>query len=492
MDICVTTSATNGTVTAGSGTKHPSSAQSALPDFAEAYNKVVSDTNKAGSAERPVSDSAFRRIHRDKPVTRASSDNKKSVSGSEQADEGASAENAAAAQAAAATTQATTTAESQPASTTSTETEATSGQTAAQAPVQGIAQATAGQAGAVDATAVQVGAGVQAAFTDTQASLVQGQSEAVMTDPSLTGQTVANAQPNGNEASGKTGATAGIATGASPVVDVQPQQTLVATLGGTATTATAVSPEMSTSTVEGQENASAADGGTGKAATAQVAEMAAATQGAASEAVSAAGTAASAQGTSDRSNGLGTGVGGDPAASADPVAGTSTNQSSNAPVGSLQSSLQADGMNTLTQAATVTGAAGSDQEVIQQILKQIEPAVRAGKNVLHLQLQPESLGRIDLRIASSDQGVTVTFRASQASTQAMLENHASDLRQALSEAGIHLSQFGVGQQGQSNGGFAQKQSSLAASYSQRNGSTETIQAATAKTWKSASMVDYRV
>jgi flagellar hook-length control protein FliK len=478
MEICISPPATNGTVTAGSGTKRPSSAQNVLFDFETAYHKVLSDRSSGTSADRQVNSSASNKTHREKPVYRTGTTQKKSLSGSAQAEEGASAENAAAAQTPVATTPAAAPAESKPVDATTTQNDAATSQGAIQATVQGVGQAATGQPGTVDANAALAGPGVQSAFGDAQAAAVQGQAVST-TELPQSGQ--ANAQSGG-----KAEMPAGSIPAGNQATEGQTQPAPIAAIGGMAAAAVSAPDEASSSTEV--QDSPAADGGTSKAATGQAAGMASAVQGVSSEAVTAAATAANAQGTGDRSNGMGAKSGSEAAAGAEPVSGTGANPTATATVGSLQSTVQVDRTESLVQAAGMTGG---DQEAIQQILNQVEPAIRAGKNVLHLQLQPESLGRIDLRIASSDQGVTVTFRASQASTQAMLENHAGDLRQALSEAGIHLSQFGVGQQGQPNGGFAEKQSNLAANYSQRTGRTEPILSTSEKTWKSTSLVDYR-
>jgi flagellar hook-length control protein FliK len=146
-------------------------------------------------------------------------------------------------------------------------------------------------------------------------------------------------------------------------------------------------------------------------------------------------------------------------------------------------------------AAKMSGdSTGQGQEIIQQILNQVEPAIRSGKNSLHIQLQPESMGRIDLHMTSTDQGVAVSFRASQPGTQAALENNLSALREALSQAGIQLNHLGVGgHQGQSGSSFADRHPNMASGYGHQKGiSGEAEPTVVEKTWKPASMVDYRV
>jgi flagellar hook-length control protein FliK len=87
------------------------------------------------------------------------------------------------------------------------------------------------------------------------------------------------------------------------------------------------------------------------------------------------------------------------------------------------------------------------QEMASQIAQQVEMAASQGRSTLRIQLYPEDLGRIDLRLTHSAQGLMVTMVADRASTGQALSDQADLLRQALSEAGIQLSNLNINQQG---------------------------------------------
>ncbi|HVP21247.1 MAG TPA: flagellar hook-length control protein FliK [Anaerolineaceae bacterium] len=84
-------------------------------------------------------------------------------------------------------------------------------------------------------------------------------------------------------------------------------------------------------------------------------------------------------------------------------------------------------------------------EVMQQVLQGLEMMVK-NKNVsMRLQLYPENLGHIELRVVSNQNGLGVYLRADQPSTQQLLESQAALLKQSLSFAGVNPSQIDFGQ-----------------------------------------------
>jgi flagellar hook-length control protein FliK len=85
---------------------------------------------------------------------------------------------------------------------------------------------------------------------------------------------------------------------------------------------------------------------------------------------------------------------------------------------------------------------------IQQIVKEVDQSLQAGKNVIHIQLHPENLGKIDIRLSSDASGLGINIIAENASTKRMLENQVDILKQSLNNAGLHLSQMNFGMKGQ--------------------------------------------
>ncbi|MEW6504100.1 MAG: flagellar hook-length control protein FliK [Chloroflexota bacterium] len=82
-------------------------------------------------------------------------------------------------------------------------------------------------------------------------------------------------------------------------------------------------------------------------------------------------------------------------------------------------------------------------DMVRQIAGQMEASIQQGRSSLRVQLHPQELGGIDIRFASSSQGVHVTVYAEQASTGRLLEAQLNQLRQSLSEAGVTLAQLNI-------------------------------------------------
>lgn len=90
------------------------------------------------------------------------------------------------------------------------------------------------------------------------------------------------------------------------------------------------------------------------------------------------------------------------------------------------------------------------RQTLTQVSEQIEMMFQQGRNTLRLQLTPENLGRIDIRLVNSGQGIGVTVLTEQAETGRLLEAQLNQLRQTLQDAGIQLSHLNVGQHNQGN------------------------------------------
>ncbi len=82
-------------------------------------------------------------------------------------------------------------------------------------------------------------------------------------------------------------------------------------------------------------------------------------------------------------------------------------------------------------------------DVVRQIVSQMEASIQQGRSSIRVQLHPQELGGIDIRFASSAQGVSVTVYAEQASTGRLLEAQLNQLRQSLNDAGVNLAQLNI-------------------------------------------------
>ncbi|MAT41535.1 MAG: hypothetical protein CL609_04270 [Anaerolineaceae bacterium] len=100
--------------------------------------------------------------------------------------------------------------------------------------------------------------------------------------------------------------------------------------------------------------------------------------------------------------------------------------------------------NTMNEPARMAEAL--PRQTINQMSEQIEMLIQQGRSSLRLQLSPEHLGRIDIRLVNSGHGLGVTVLTEQAETGKMLEAQLDQLRQTLQDAGIQLSHLNVGQQ----------------------------------------------
>jgi flagellar hook-length control protein FliK len=89
-------------------------------------------------------------------------------------------------------------------------------------------------------------------------------------------------------------------------------------------------------------------------------------------------------------------------------------------------------------------AEGRSTEFVQQLARGAEQLQRSGQTSLRMQLYPEDLGRINLRLTGSSEGVRVSITADLASTGSLLERHMGDLKQALSESGVTVLGLAVG------------------------------------------------
>jgi flagellar hook-length control protein FliK len=85
-------------------------------------------------------------------------------------------------------------------------------------------------------------------------------------------------------------------------------------------------------------------------------------------------------------------------------------------------------------------------EILRQISRQIAGRSHAGSQTVRIQLHPEELGQIDLRITTTSQGTSISMVADQSSTGKLLESQIAQLKQTLIEAGVQMADVHVGQQ----------------------------------------------
>jgi len=136
--------------------------------------------------------------------------------------------------------------------------------------------------------------------------------------------------------------------------------------------------------------------------------------------------------------------------------------------------------------------------IVQQVARELEVFGKSGQTSLRIQLYPEQLGRIDVRMISKADGVQIVIHAENASTASLLERDLNFLRESLVQAGVSLSGLTVSQ------GQAQARSDLSQSEfrtPQQNawksgevaGNDEPAEKSSAHSWRdSSSTFDYRI
>jgi len=103
--------------------------------------------------------------------------------------------------------------------------------------------------------------------------------------------------------------------------------------------------------------------------------------------------------------------------------------------------------------------------VLRQVADGVETMTRSGQNTLRLQLNPENLGKIDLRMTLSKEGMLVTLLTDTQTTSSMLSQHLAELRTTLTEAGVTLA--GLSVNSGNIGGQSLSQEQRQANYSQQ-------------------------
>ncbi|MBE0530391.1 MAG: flagellar hook-length control protein FliK [Rhodospirillales bacterium] len=119
-----------------------------------------------------------------------------------------------------------------------------------------------------------------------------------------------------------------------------------------------------------------------------------------------------------------------------------------------------------TQPASHTQAAGqprftvAQQAAVDQVSVQISKAIKDGIDHINIQLRPQNLGRVDVRLEVTDGRVSATVTADSKETLDMLQKDARELERALQQAGLETDNSSLsfslrGQQGQGQEGDRQ-------------------------------------
>jgi flagellar hook-length control protein FliK len=114
---------------------------------------------------------------------------------------------------------------------------------------------------------------------------------------------------------------------------------------------------------------------------------------------------------------------------------------------------------------------------------------------MRIQIHPENLGKIDLRLVSNSDGMKIVMTAEIPATAKLLESHMDQLQQQLSNAGVSISGMSVNSQG-AQGQFTNQslaQSQTGATRPNNPAFQQDSETATPQVVKvSTSSLDYRV
>lgn len=133
-------------------------------------------------------------------------------------------------------------------------------------------------------------------------------------------------------------------------------------------------------------------------------------------------------------------------------------------------------------------------EVITQVANQIDQMVKTNRSSVRMQLYPEELGHIDLRIVTTKDGISVTMLTEKASTQQVLKSDMDVLKQNIEQAGIQLTNLNINQGQNSNRqqAFDHQQNFSNNSYPGSGSNNSNSSSHEPKKHLTSSLVDYKV
>jgi flagellar hook-length control protein FliK len=136
-------------------------------------------------------------------------------------------------------------------------------------------------------------------------------------------------------------------------------------------------------------------------------------------------------------------------------------------------------------------------ELVQQIAREVEGLNKSNQHSIRIQLYPESLGKIELRLVSNAEGVRIVMNAEQPATSFMLERHLPELKETLAQAGVNLAGLTVGERSQQEHSASPQRNFTPSSQSWRNALLSTNDGEKESSvrnglFDSSSQIDYRI
>jgi flagellar hook-length control protein FliK len=127
-------------------------------------------------------------------------------------------------------------------------------------------------------------------------------------------------------------------------------------------------------------------------------------------------------------------------------------------VAAMDSSRNTGGLYAMAAVKTENLIQPKTLPMIREISQEVANLAREQGQSLRIQVHPENMGKIDLRLISNSDGLRVVMTAEIPATAKLLENHMNQLQHSLAEAGLSVSGMSVnsqGAQGQSANQFQQ-------------------------------------
>mgnify|MGYP005837662377 CR=1 FL=1 len=82
-------------------------------------------------------------------------------------------------------------------------------------------------------------------------------------------------------------------------------------------------------------------------------------------------------------------------------------------------------------------------ELLQQVIQRVQVDLKPGQTEMRMNLKPENLGQLQMKLVLEDGKVTAQFLTSNQNVKEALENSLSQLRQSLQEQGIRVEKLSV-------------------------------------------------
>lgn len=152
--------------------------------------------------------------------------------------------------------------------------------------------------------------------------------------------------------------------------------------------------------------------------------------------------------------------------------------------------------------ATRTQANGHSADIVQQVIRQATLFSHGGKSGLTIQLQPEHLGKLNLKVLSTSDGVAIRVLAESKQAGEILEANVGQLKAAFQERGMPVERVSVqvGPQAEHYGSQARSQTNWGNGGEQRpapyltasHPGSEEVKGSRSTSWEEHRLVDVRV